>query len=79
MVRRRRQLDDRDERGSGPSQEEVTWARYYGIRSVPLPNVRLGMRNPPTATDWRRFWNATAAEPVLTLYELELARAASDV
>ena len=57
--------DDRDERGSGPSQEEVTWARYYGIRSVTLPNVRLGMRNPPTATDWRRFWNATAAEPVL--------------
>ena len=40
-------------------------ARYYGIRSVTLPNVRLGMRNPPTATDWRRFWNATAAEPVL--------------
>ena len=56
--------DDRDERGAGSEQEEL-WSRYFGINVGSLPNVRLGQRTPPNESDWKRYWDAAAAEPVL--------------
>ena len=44
---------------------EAEWLRYFNIAQGVLPNVRLGMRGEPTSSDWKRYWEANAMEPVI--------------